>query len=201
MAFVPVEDIAQATIFYEDVNGVLAVNRLYVGNPDPQTVESLQEIGDVIHDIWDAQVTENMTQNWQVTGITIRAMNEAEGLQVVHDGDYPIEGGFDATDMTPNQVSYTVTLNTGLVGRSARGRVYGVGLPDSYCTGTRLTDAGQGFLDASWGLVRLALQTAGHALAVVSFQEGGVPRPSGRSIPVLSTSVRFPLATQRRRLS
>jgi len=201
MPFIPTPNVAMATLFYQDVNGILAVNRLYCGCTGAPTMIDLEEITNALYDVWNAQMLDNMQNNWSLTGITARAMNEAEGLQYVDENAYPLDGNEVAATANPSQVCYTVTLNTGLVGRSARGRVYGVGLPVTFQNATRLTDAAQTQLQASWTLIQTAMETAGHAIQIVSFTDGGVPRTEGRSLPLVSLNVRFPLATQRRRLS
>jgi len=201
MAFIPVPDIAMATIEYLSNDGVIAINRLYCGNTDPQTVESLEEITDALYDVWAAQIMPLTSDSWQLNGIRARSMAEEEGLQFVDENTYPVAGGVSDSPAQGSQVSYTVTLQTGLVGRSARGRVYGVGLPTAAQNGVRLTDAARSARQSAWTLVRTAMETAGHAINVVSFFEDGVARTEGRPLPIVSTNVRFPLATQRRRLS
>lgn len=201
MAFIPVPDCAMITLHWQSGLGTAAINRLFVFTPNPTTLEDLEEIGDAMYDVIVAQIIPATFPSWQLTGITVRDMSEAEGLEFEDENSYPVVGEQDGLAMTPQQVSYTITLSTGLVGRSARGRIYGVGLPLEYTNGNRLTDPAQAALQSRWNLVRTAMETAAHALQVVSFVEGGVPRTEGRALPVLSIQARFPLATQRRRLS
>lgn len=201
MPFIPVPDTVMATIEYLSDDSVVAINRLYCASADPITLTDLEEVTDALYDVWVAQIMPITSASWQLNAIRARAMNEAEGLAFIDENAYPVAGGTSETIPPPSQLSYTVTLNTGLVGRSARGRVYGVGLPVAFQNGVRLTDAAHDALQPAWELVLTAMETAGHALQVVSFTEGGVPRAEGRPLPVLSASVRFPLATQRRRLS
>lgn len=201
MAFIPVPDTIMATVFYQEETGVLAVQRFFAAATDPITLTDLEEVTDALYDVWVAQILENVQENWSLTGIRARSMSEAEGLEFDDENSYPIAGERTTGVNPANQVSYTVTWSTGLVGRSARGRTYGVGLPNDFHDGVRLTDTGQGLLQANWELVLSAMETAGHALQTVSFETGGVPRTEGRPLPILSGAVRFPLATQRRRLS
>ena len=201
MPFVPIPGIAQAIVRYQSNDGVEAINRLYCGCSEIPTMTDLEEIGEALYTVFEAQIAPVMQGDWNLAGIKVRAMNEAEGLEFVDTNTYPVWGEEPATIQTPSQVSYTVTLNTGYVGRSARGRIYGVGLPVFMQNGVRLTDAGHAALQPAWSLVLSAMTTAEHAINVVSFQEGGVVRTAGRPLPVLSVNVRFPLATMRRRLS
>lgn len=201
MAFVPTPDTALASVSYMSNDGILAQNNFWCALTDPPTTEGLTEIGDALHDALQANWTEIAHNAWSIIGIRVRAMNEEEGLVVVDANTYPIPGLADDDVDTPGQASYTITLNTGLVGKSARGRIYGVGLPSGFQDGFRLIPTGQALMQAKWNLIHSAMETAGHALQVVSFVEDGIPRAAGRPLPVLSVSVRFPLATQRRRLS
>jgi hypothetical protein len=201
MPFIPTPGIVQANLFFEGVGGVFAQNRLYFAASTVPTSTDMEEIDDALYPVIVAQYTEHMSSFWQLDGITYRAMNEAEGLELVSTQTFPVEGASGDTEMEGAQVSYTITLNTGLAGRSARGRVYGVGLTNAAATGNRLTTAAQGVFQAAWAAILSAMELSGHALQVVSFFEGGVARSEGRPLSVLSANVRFPLATQRRRLS
>ena len=65
----------------------------------------------------------------------------------------------------------------------------------------RLTDAHRAALQVTYSNILENWATEGHALQVVSFSEAGVPRTEGRKLVITGCNVRFPLATQRRRLS
>lgn len=201
MAFVPTPGIVMVTVFYQSNDATDAINRFYVAASEVPTADEVEEAANIAYDAFSANIVEIMSDQWNLTGITARAMNEEEGLQFVHAGPFPLTGVITSALQTPNQATYTVTLNTGLVGRSARGRLYGVGLPPDAHDGARLLGTSQSLFQAKWNLVQSAFETGGHALQVVSFVEGGVARAEGRPLPCLSVTVRFPLATQRRRLS
>lgn len=201
MAFVATPGIVQSTLFFEGSGGLFAQNRLYFAAATVPTSTDLTEIDDALYDVVVAQYVANFSGFWQLNGMSHRAMNEEEGLQLVSAQSFPVVGGAGDSEMEGAQVCYTVTLNTGLVGRSARGRVYGVGVVNAAANGNRLTNVYQASYQAEWEAIRSAMETAGHAMQVVSFVEGGVPRAAGRPLPVLSVNVRFPIATQRRRLT
>lgn len=201
MAFVPTPGVAMATVNWSSNDGTSAINRLYCATTTVPTLSDLEEIGDGLYDAIVANLITYVQADWKLVGIHIRAMNEEEGIQFDDENSYPVNGLSPETVQTPANMSYTITLNTGLVGRSARGRIYGVGLPVSFQQGNRLTDAARGVLQPVYNLIRSAMETVGHSLQVVSFQEDGVLRAEGRPLPVVSVNVRFPLATQRRRLT
>lgn len=201
MAFIPTPDTVQARAQYLEDSGVVAENIFYMATTSVPTLADLDEIGSVFQD-WALEDWAPMaTTNWRMTGLALRALNEEEGLAVNFTDGFPVVGT-SAAGAVPLQVSYTVTWATGLIGRSARGRTYGVGLGAAGIEdNTRMNDTTRAAFQINWDALRAGLEAAGHALQVVSFQEGGVPRAAGRPLPVLSCNVRFPLATQRRRLS
>jgi len=201
MAFIPTANTVQGRIQYLNNTGILAENVLYYATTGVPTETDLTDIGELIHTWALDSMGPVLATNWSIVGAVLRAMNEAEGIEINFTDGFPIAGEAAGT-ATPLSVSYTVTWGTGLVGRSARGRTYGVGILEAGVTnGNRLSDAARAAYQLRWEAMRADFETAGHALQVVSFQEGGVPRAAGRPLPVLSTNVRFPLATQRRRLT
>jgi len=201
MPFVPTPGIVQANLFYTGPGGVVAQNRLYCAASTPPVEDDLSETAAAIMDWAVNDWAPQSIDTWELTGLTIRAMNEEEGINLIQTDDLPVDGEVGSGLDIPNQVTATVTLNTGLVGRSARGRIYIVGLSSGSNNATRLTDAVQAQWQGVFNNLLSKLETAGHALQVVSFVDGGTPRTEGRSLVVTSVNVRFPLATQRRRLS
>lgn len=201
MAFIPVPNCVQARLIWQEDNGNVAQNVFWHATTSAPLEDDLEAIGET----WGALMTEagfvtNTTTNWALSSVALRAMNEAEGIAINFSDGMPISG--TNTFTSPDQVSYTVTWNTGLVGRSARGRTYGIGIPSNVIENrNRLSDAAQAAFQIQWGVVLEAFETDAHALQVVSFQEGGVPREEGRKLPILSHQVRFPLATHRSRLT
>jgi hypothetical protein len=200
MAFIPVLNCVQARIIWGHTPSGSATNVMYYATASVPTEDDLNEIGDLIQNFLGEQLAPTVSTQWTAESVVLRAMNEAEGIEITYLDGFPVEMS-NASGETPLQVAYSVTFGTGLVGRSARGRLYGVGLPANAISGeNRLSDAAQADLTTRWQALVDASDAGGHALQVVSFIEGGVPRAEGRKLPVLSAQARFPLATQRRRL-
>jgi len=201
MAFIPTLNCVQARLQWQHDSGSVAENIFYCATESAPTPTDLDEIG-AAFGTWLVEswiVAHN--QVWAATGVRLRAMNEEEGLEILYTDDFPYEGN-DTGAPVSNQVCYTVTWGTGLSGRSARGRSYGLGLSISQTINqNRLADAVQVDYTVRWGNLITVMAAAGHALQVVSFVDAGVPRAAGRKLPILSANARFPLATQRRRLS
>jgi len=200
MPFIPVPNCVQARLIFQEDNGLVAQNVFYHATTSAPTAGDMEAIGELWGSLWVEYMVTSMTNNWALQSVNMRAMNEEEGIIMNYSGGMPISG--TGANPLPDQVTYTVTWSTGLIGRSARGRTYGIGLLGEAVEGrNRLTDAWRTSLTNVWVNIMQAFQEDAHALQVVSFQEGGVPRVTGRKLPILDGSVRFPLATQRRRLS
>lgn len=201
MAFIPVPNIVQARLQWQNTFGALAQNVFYHACTGPVTLAQMDEIGAAWTD-WLVESWQGFASStWSVIGIGLRDMTEEEGIGEEYTTGLPIPGTI-GEQAAPNQVTYTVTWSTGLIGRSARGRTYALGLYGSqYENENRLKTTTQSSLQTRWTNLLTIMDAAAHALQVVSFAEGGVPRVTGRALPVLSCNVRFPLATQRRRVS
>lgn len=201
MAFIPTPACVQARLLAQTAAGVVAENVFYCATTGVPTSTDLEAIGAAFSDFAQESYSVIMNTDWTMIGVQLRAMNEEEGLGMYYTDGFP-EPGEAGGAGGGHQVTYTITWATGLVGRSARGRSYGIGLPSTYiASGSRLTDVGRTALQVVWNNLLLILNDAGHALQVVSFVEGGVPRTEGRKLPVLAANVRFPLATLRSRLT
>lgn len=202
MAFIPVPNCIQARLIWQEDNGIVAQNVFYHATTSTPTLADMEDIGST----WGELMTESglgpaITTNWALAQVSMRSMTEEEGLQMTYNGGMPISGT-STEGQLPDQVAYTVTWSTGLVGRSARGRTYGLGLPISAVVNrNQLASGARGVYQTAWNIILESFQTEGHALQVVSFQEGGVPRTEGRKLPILAANVRFPLATHRSRLT
>lgn len=201
MPFIPILNTVLLVAQYQDAQGVLAINRHYLATTSVPTETDLEECADIYTDSFTEFFVDLCTDNWTLTGVVCRAMNEEAGLEFVASAGVP-QNGANNDAQIPNQVSYTCTWLTGLVGRSFRGRTYAIGMgAGAILTGNkRLSDAAQAQFNAAWNGLREAFETGGHAMQVVSLSDGGIPREEGLTTPVLLGRVNFPLATQRRRL-
>ena len=201
MPFIPTLACVQARLIWQEDNGAQAQNVFYHATAGVPLMSDLESIGEAWGSLFTEYLVTNTSPAWNLLGVALRAMNEEEGLVLFFDDGMPI-AGTNTGGQLPDQVCYTVTWSTGMSGRSARGRTYAIGVTLAAITGNnRLADASRTEYNNAWNNIREGFETDAHALQVVSFVDEGVPREEGRKLPILSGSVRFPLATQRRRLS
>lgn len=201
MPFIPGTDLIQLSAFYADQDGVGALNRHYCHTPSAVTPTMLHTACDTYAGFFDEVFKTVVNSNWKLVQLVARDMSEEFGAEEVFTDGLPISGTVGDT-LNPNQVSATVTWQTGFVGRSFRGRTYHIGLPYSYVepSAKQLSTTGHTALDTAYTGLQEAMSSAGVPFCVASFFEGGVPRTAAQITDIATLRVNFPLATQRRRL-
>lgn len=201
MAFVPTPLGAMLTALFRSSDNTFAQNRFWFACPAGVDEAALLAIAEA-YNTWNAEEGKSLyTANWSLVDITVRDMTEEEGIQITDTEGLP-SVGTNAGSAGPFQVTWTTTWRTGLVGRSNRGRTFGIGMSQEAALHNVLTSAAhslfvtkmQSFLDI-WPTVDPTV-----IFSIASFSNGGIPREEGVLRPVTEFSVPFPLATQRRRL-
>lgn len=110
------------------------------------------------------------------------------------------DGSLSSTAV-PNQVAMTVTLQTGVTGRSNRGRFYVAGLPTSALQDQRNWKATEvANLDGAFAALPGSLGALTWNHGVISRYHNGAPRSPGIINDVATYRANGPLTTQRRRL-
>jgi len=151
---------------------------------------------------WNTHFKPLMNSGCRLVALRLRDLTTAAGVEVTYSTGLPLVGTRSGAAM-PSNTALTLKQETGLAGRSQRGRTYWFGMAegdvvDNFFNGTYVTS------------VRTALDnitlvpTAGAIvwqLVVASFVTGGQPRSTAQLTPVtgfVATDAR--VDTQRRRL-
>jgi hypothetical protein len=177
MPFVPAPNIVKLEIRATKA-GQKIENRLHINCFHTPTMADFS----AIHSI----VVTSVTSAWlpQLPGdVTLvsnffQSLQEENGIQL----EAPYSAGTIGTQAGqpgPNQNTICVSLRSGAAGRSARGRLYWLGLSEEQYTGN-LIDASD--LTAIVGAVdnlRAQLIAGGYHIMIVSYIHNGVPRPGG----------------------
>ncbi len=126
MAFQSVPDCAQVNIIYSQ-NSVVMQNSFYGFHPGGYSLGDLQALADDIDTavpiLWLPRQTVDATYlRTEVRGLA----NEND---LVAEADAGSAVGDDAFGGLPNSVTCAIKKSSGLTGRSARGRVYWIGMP------------------------------------------------------------------------
>lgn len=115
----------------------------------------------------------------------------------------PTVVGTLGTPSLPANVTVAVKLTTGIGGRSARGRIYTVGMNSASVSGNSLAAGAPAAFAAIYNslITKLAAGGTVDKLAIVSYCSNGFWRINAQVLPVLSASCDVNLDSQRRRLT
>lgn len=177
MAFVAAPNIVQAEI-RAIKNGANIENRIYINTLHTPTAADLIAIENIlateINGFWPAMLPSDVT----ITELFLKSLQTQNDISRTLAFGGPLVGTA-AGEPLPNQNSYAVKLTTGFTGRSARGRLYWLGLSISQVVSNQVEAAVSALILASMGRIRANLLTAGFVWSIVSFVSNGVPRPGG----------------------
>lgn len=202
MAFQPVPDVAAIDVIFT-LNGVTVQNTHYGLLPGGYTLSDLQALATKIDLTFSATIAPDSPP--EVTYVK----TEVRGLAVINDllaeANVGTAVGLHSGSALPNQVTFAIKKLSGFTGRSARGRVFWVGVPDN-----TLQPTNENLVTATWAanvvadidFIRNQIETVGLWQAViVSRFTLGAQRPFGVTFPwVDTTNVDLRVDTHRGRL-
>lgn len=203
MAFQAVPETASIEMIFTQ-NGIPAQNVFYAKQPGGYTLADLQALADAIDLSWDSI--------WKLRQVAevLYVRTEVRGLAVINDfvatANVKAGPGTHIGDALPNNATVAIKKESGLTGRSARGRSYWIGLPAS-----ELTIADENIVEAAYianivsAIDSVRGVTNGTLLweaVLVSRFTGGVQRPTGVTFPwISSVAVDSKVDTMRGRMS
>lgn len=186
MAFVPVPNVAKATIVQvcHDQN---VLNRIYVQNAAGWSGEELNTLNNIIITWWNDHLAANLSAEMSLNRVESRDLSIEEGAQRVTNAP-ALSAGEGIGGAAPNNVAFCVSIETGLAGRASQGRVYVGGLNKTECALSELIAARRDALIAAFQQLRDALLAADYQWVVVSLYKGfetvdGKRRPKPRDVP------------------
>lgn len=197
-AFVPCPNVAEVAMIYECF-GQNVENVYHFQMPAAITHDTMVALLDDMNG-WEIDhmpgVRHNSTQFVRLIGTDLTTQS---GILVQLDAN-PITDGTDVHP-SPNNVTIAVKHNTGLRGRSFRGRTFHVGLPADFIIGNEVTAAGRTTLTDRYSLlIDTSVITGGAELCVLSRRHNNAPRAAGVATPVTLITINPTLDSQRRRL-
>jgi len=183
MPFVPMPNIVQVEIRGRK-DGQNIENRIFVDVLAPPTEVDVTNIADLVGVWMTSSYKTILPSSVLLTEATATDMSIAEGFQ--HTTAASVAGTKEGP--LPNECSMALSLRSNQRGRSARGRLYILGLPgndratENTMSGPWLSDA-----VAAGNALRTAINGAGYVWVVVSLVTNKAPRPGG--------PVYFPITT------
>lgn len=202
MAFQPVVDTVEIDIIYT-LNAEPVQNVLYAELPGGYILADLVALAAQI----DTQV--NGTWKPQQPPEAVYVRTEVRGLALQNDltasNNTNAGPGLIGAATLPNNVTFSIKKESGLTGRSARGRLYWIGVPFNQIQATNENLLNAAYVTAIVAAVdsqRVGILAVGAWLPVlVSRFSEGIPRVTGRTFGwVSTTNVDDRIDTQRGRL-
>lgn len=137
MPFQPIPNVASVEIRYDMPDAVRAENRIFFLQPAGYTLATVQALSQIVDNWVGTSWRGNLPSAVNYRETFVRGQTMEEDVQAVSaDGAGP---GLLNNPPLPNEVSFAVKFETGLTGRSARGRLYVTGLIENDVTGNLLS--------------------------------------------------------------
>ena len=182
MAFVPAVDTARVSINFLSANGEDATNVLHFQNTaNGANPTSMGELLDTLEDWLTLEWAPAASNEWQTDFLEALSINAADGPLVTR---VFTTNGTVVQPALPAQNTVAMSARTGLSGRSRRGRIFHVGMPETFVTGSTINSTGSAQLLASYEALLTRLAPTDWRYVIASFVSGGLPR-----VTALTTNV------------
>jgi len=189
MPFVPAPNIVE--VFMEHtLNNKKGVGWVlhYETDVVPWTVTRMTDLATVLAAWWNTEMKPNMNTSCSLDRIRMRELTGPNSLVVDYTTGLPIGGTLSGSPITGN-VAFSLKKNTGLAGRSFRGRIYQFGFVETDTTLNELSAARANAYVAAWTeALFLTGFDADYGMVLTSKYSGGSPRASAISTDVTSIS-------------
>jgi len=182
-------------------NGQIVENVFHIDTGGVNTAAGLDAIADVLKTWLGDQWVFAASSGVAMQTIKVKSLHDDPGAYHEETISPNIVGDVGGATM-PNNVTVAVRWNTGLGGRSYRGRTFHLGMPTSFVTGASLTTTGHTTLQNVYTtfLNRLLAMSPARQLVVASYCNGGDWRTTGVATPVINCTIDVALDSMRRRL-
>lgn len=200
MEFIPAPKVVQCELTFQ-VGTTVCENIFNVLCPQEPIAGDMQNIGNVLeawyltkYKVLQPQTVQYIRLHMRDMGSRVSIERDFVPLEAVYGSDivYPI---------LPMNVSVAINLHSAYAGRSARGRIYYVGLKESNVTGDGIDSTFLATVRSNFADLIGDFQAAGYTWVIVSRVADGLPRAQAVTYPVVSISTKGVVCSQKRRLS
>lgn len=177
MPFVPSPDVMQVEFRYL-LEGQRCENRIMVDALGTVTDALLESTAILAWNWWEATYSPSVGTNTFLSEVLVTDMSAADGGQFTYAPDSATHGAMGSP--LPNEAAFCISLRTSGRGRSARGRWFACSLSGADRSDPNTLTVGYvSDLVSALNVLRAALETAGTPWVIVSYRNGGIPRPGG----------------------
>lgn len=178
MAFVPAPNIIMVEFRYT-LFGQQCENRIMIDNLAAVDEAACEAAAILCWDWWEASYAANITSGCALREVVATDLTASDGPQFTYAPDTTTAGTGSGSAM-PNEVSLCISLRTSSRGRSARGRWFVAGIPNTQMANANNveTSYASAVVSDMQTLIN-AIETAGQALVIVSYITNNAPRVGG----------------------
>lgn len=185
MAFIPVPNTIQLEV-RGTLQGVQVENTFYYLAPSTVDQALLDAVAEAARDYVESDMSLFNT-NFTFSEVYARDLSDSTFLSALA----PTTGIFSGvyTDPNPNNVTFALKRSSGFSGRSARGRIFWMGIAEGHTTGTNVMDVGAAGDMVAWlEALDAAVAAEGVTPVIVSRYNAGSPRVTGVTYPIADWS-------------
>lgn len=155
-------------------------NRVMIDNLGSPTLAELQGYAELGWNWWENTYAAGICNTCLLASVVTTDMSVQNGQQYTYAPDTTTTGEITTIAM-PNETAFCVTLSSGLRGRSARGRWFVGGIPDSYRADANNLNAtnAEGYRSAVGALIT-AVAALARFIVIVSYITNNAPRVGDR---------------------
>lgn len=199
MEFVPIPSTVKVELLFS-WDGQRCENVFHVRTPNTINELELDEIQGLFYLWYSTYLYGKQSNAVSSLGMVLSDASDQFGVKKEYAPGIVYQGGHSATPSLPNNVTVSMKWNTGLRGRSYRGRTYHIGLCESMVTGNNLAGAEPAAFIGVYAQLISTLDGAGKELVVASKFQGNAPRVTGVATTILTCTTDGVIDSQRRRL-
>lgn len=199
MAFVPANNTVEAELRYVQ-SGEKTENTLYFQKETAWDVTSMTALANALKTWWHDNMAPLTTASVALREVYMTDLTSQDALALGVPLS-PIDPGQQAVNPLPNSVAYCVSFRTSNRGRSARGRNYIGGIPESYVTQNSVSTGYQASVVASYALLIPLAAAQSCTWVVCSRRHNNAPRASAVLYLIREVlAIDLTVDSQRRRL-
>lgn len=178
MPFVAAPNIIEVEFRYT-LFGQQCENRIMVDNLAAVDAAACEAAAILAWNWWETSYAANITSGCALREVVATDLTASDGAQFTYAPDTTTAGTGSGSAM-PNEVSLCVSLRTASRGRSARGRWFVAGIPNTQMANANNIETSYGSaVTSDISTLLAAFATAGQQVVIVSYISGGDPRPGG----------------------
>lgn len=198
MAFIPAPNCAEMVLVFT-VESQICANVFHLKGETPFDATSLATMAVLFRDWWDTNLKNHCNAVVSLDRIRGRALDTDHSPSVEVTSGMPL-AGTSMSQAMPNNVTVAVKWQTGLSGRSYRGRTYHVGLNEGQVSANEVTPTGITALTNAYNALLTAINGTPYALVVLSRYNNNQPRATAVATEIDGVSIDTFIDSQRRRL-